>query len=691
MSSEDELDEKLAAMIDAGAVQSLLDEFSSLTGLVTAILDLEGNIVVASGWQEVCTDFHRAHPETAKKCRESDVGSADGLAKGEYRAYQCKNHLWDVVAPLVIDGRTVGRVYTGQFFLEEEAPDLEVFAAQADEYGFDKEKYLAAVSRVPRYSRERIDALMRFLMRLTSVVAQLGVAGRRLAESERHLRNVLDHSADVVIVHDRVGNVVDCNEQACVALGYDREDLLRLSIGEIEAGLDEEALAGAWRDLEAGVAQTHEGLGRRKDGSTFPVEIRTGLLESADTQLVVATVRDLTERVRASEEMRERDQQLRQSQKMEALGQLAGGIAHDFNNLLTAITGYSDLIAASVAGQGTSVEEDIAEVRKAAERAGALTKQILAFSRRQQLRPTTASLNTVITELTPLLRRTLGADVELVTHLDEELGQCEIDVHQFEQVLVNLALNGRDAMSAGGRLTVETANVELGEYYARSHIRVKPGPHVMLAVSDTGVGMDAETASRVFEPFFTTKAAGKGTGLGLSTVFGIVTQSGGDIFVYSEVGTGTTFKVYLPRTGVMEEPRGSGIVPDSAAADGRTILVVDDEAAVAAFASRTLSDLGYKVRVAGDAWSALDILSVDPSVALLVTDAVLPGKEQGRDLVDASKALRPELLVLFMSGYTHTVAMDAGLMDQATGYLEKPFTGERLAQAVREALGPTER
>jgi signal transduction histidine kinase/CheY-like chemotaxis protein len=379
---------------------------------------------------------------------------------------------------------------------------------------------------------------------------------------------------------------------------------------------------------------------------------------------------------------------LRQSQKMEAVGRLAGGIAHDFNNLLSAIIGYSDLILSSPGDlESESVRSDVREIRHAGERGAALTKQILAFSRRQALKPEVVSPNDVLTRMGSLLHRTLGEDVQLVTHLDPDSGYVEVDPHQFEQVLMNLAVNARDAMPAGGRLVLETGNTVSGQDDCRTLPGTTPGDYVVLSVTDNGIGMDAETTSRVFEPFFTTKASDRGTGLGLSTVYGIVHQSGGSIGVYSEPGEGTTFKLYLPRVDKPQAvPSADTTVSDSTRGQ-ETILLVEDEDALRKLAARFLGELGYRVVTAATADEALEAFANAKSpIDLLLTDVVLPGRVQGNELASRLLAVRPELPVLFTSGYTRDATIHAGRLDEGVNFLPKPFHMNDLAAKVKEVL-----
>ena len=391
---------------------------------------------------------------------------------------------------------------------------------------------------------------------------------------------------------------------------------------------------------------------------------------------------DITER-KALEE------QFRQMQKMEAIGQLAGGVAHDFNNLLTVINGYSDLLLQALPQEDPS-RKLVVEIFKAGERSAGLTRQLLAFSRQQVLAPRVLDLNDVVTDTGSMLRRLIGEDVRLTLVPASGLWPVRADPGQVEQVLMNLAVNARDAMPRGGQLTIETRNIELAEEYARSHPDARPGPHVLIAVSDTGTGMSAEVRRRVFEPYFTTKGLGKGTGLGLATVHGIVKQSGGHIGVYSEAGTGTTFKVYLPRTEPV--PGRSKSLRGLAASKGgaETILVVEDEGGVRALTCHVLAGLGYTVLQAGDAVEATRVAAGHAGpIHLLITDVVLPGAG-GRVVAETITGGRPGTGVLFVSGYTDDAVIRHGVLAEGVNFLQKPFSPSALSFKVREALDRTQ-
>ena len=419
-----------------------------------------------------------------------------------------------------------------------------------------------------------------------------------------------------------------------------------------------------------------EATWKRKDGARLTVQLSVrAVRQGARVEYYETFVRDVTEQRRLQ-------QQLVQSQKMEAVGRLAGGVAHDFNNLLTVILSYSDLLLEDRPPDAPD-REDIEQIRKAAVGASALTRQLLAFSRQQVLEPRVLEVNTVVASTEKMLTRLLGEDISLTASLAPALGAVKVDPGQLEQIIMNLAVNARDAMPHGGRLSIETANVDMDESYVRGHPVAHPGPYVMLAVSDTGIGMDAVTQARIFEPFFTTKEAGKGTGLGLATVYGIVKQSGGFIWVYSEPGHGTSFKIYLPR---VDEPVARAVAAPEVVGGSETVLVVEDVAAVRAVAREMLERHGYTVLEAPDGETALRLAGKHQGVIrLLLTDVVMPDVS-GRQLADQLLELRPDMKVLFMSGYTDDAIVRHGVLKEGIAYLQKPFTPDTMARKVRAVL-----
>ena len=381
------------------------------------------------------------------------------------------------------------------------------------------------------------------------------------------------------------------------------------------------------------------------------------------------------------------EEQLRQAQKMEAVGRLAGGIAHDFNNLLMVIQGYADLLTERLA-DGDPLRRNAEQIQTASQRATSLTRQLLAFSRKQMLAPKVLNVQSVVAEMEKILRRLIGEDIQLETSSAPDLGLIKADRSQIEQVILNLAVNARDAMPEGGRLTIETANVELDKASSHPPAVLSPGKYVMLAVTDNGCGMDADTQAHIFEPFFTTKEKGKGTGLGLATVYGIVKQSGGYVWVYSEPGRGTSFKVYLPRIEDEQTVRGRDRQADARALPrgSETVLLVEDEKGVRELAREYLELTGYTVIEAEDGHTALELAAMHVgTIHLLMTDVVMPGIS-GRELAGRVKSLRPDMKVLFMSGYADQAVVHHGILDTDAALLQKPFTMAALAAKLREIL-----
>jgi two-component system, cell cycle sensor histidine kinase and response regulator CckA len=501
-----------------------------------------------------------------------------------------------------------------------------------------------------------------------------------LRQSERRYRDLIENARDIIYEHDLSGNYTAANHAAQQITGYAIAETVKLNLMQTVAPeYLEKAREMLRRKLAGETVTAYELEIVAKDGRHVAVEVNSWLVFQDGRPVGVQGIaRNVAER-------KQLEEQLRQSQKLEAIGQLAGGVAHDFNNLLTVISGYSDLLLRRLPGD-SAFRPSVAEIKKAGDRASTLTRQLLAFSRKQIMQPKVLDLNTVVADLDKMLRRLIGEDIDLLTLTEPGLGRVKADPGQIEQVVVNLVVNARDAMAAGGNLTIETANVQLAEDYAQQHVQCPPGEYVMLAVSDTGCGMDLETRERIFEPFFTTKEAGKGTGLGLSTVYGIVRQSGGNVWLYSEPNRGTSFKVYLPRVDEVtvdpEMKAGAGPAPNG----NETLLLVEDETQVRQIAQQILEALGYKVLTAGNGEQAL-VLSrqYGDTIHLMVTDVVMP-QMGGRELAERLAPERPDMGVLFMSGYTDDAIVRHGLMDELLEFIQKPFTADALARKVRKVL-----
>jgi PAS domain S-box-containing protein len=500
---------------------------------------------------------------------------------------------------------------------------------------------------------------------------------RRLRASELRLRSLVDTVLDTIgeglITFDVQGAIQSYNRASEALFGYLPEEVVDRDIRALIPDL-ELAPGGGRRSREV--------VGRRKDGSSFPLEVAIGETRAGE-RLFVAMVRDLTGR-REVEEARE---QLRQAQKMEALGQLTGGIAHDFNNLLAVILGNLDMLQEYTA-HDEAIQKFLGPCMRAAMRGSELTQRLLAFGRRQALLPKLLSVNDLILHFTDLLHRTLGERIEIITALAPDLWPIKVDPGQLENALLNLALNARDAMPQGGKLVLETANVHLDEDYAAHNAEVTPGDYALVAVSDTGGGMTPDVVARAFEPFFTTKEVGRGSGLGLSMIYGFVKQSSGHIKIYSEVGKGTSIKIYLPRAeGSPSHLDTGGMDIAGAPSAGKCVLIVEDDKEVLALTAAMVESLGYTVLTAESGDAALLTLAEEPGIDALLTDVMLPGSLNGPALARRAVELRPELKVLFTSGYAEHAIIQSGVLEQGVNLISKPFRKRVLAERLANLIG----
>jgi PAS domain S-box-containing protein len=514
------------------------------------------------------------------------------------------------------------------------------------------------------------------------------IVGREITErkqAEKVLRlqaAALLAAADAIVITDREGAIEWVNPSFTQLTGYTAEEALGKNLRDlVKSGKQDPAVYKyLWDTILAGRTWHGEMINRRKDGSLYSDGQTVTPIVDASGAIThfVAIKEDITERLRLQA-------QLLQAQKMESVGSLAGGVAHDFNNLLSVILGWTGMALEDLP-VGNPVRASLEEVLRAGERAAALTKQLLTFARKQVVKPTLFNANALILETDKMLRRLLGEDVEVVIRTDPELGNVKMDRGQLEQVLMNLAVNARDAMPMGGKLTIETTNVALDDVYPRRDENVAPGDYVMLSLSDSGIGMSREVMAQIFEPFFTTKPAGKGTGLGLSTSYGIVKQAGGQIVVYSEEGLGTTMKVYLPRARA-DSDAAVDDRQNTPAGGTETILVVEDDAAVRRVSTQMLERVGYRVVSVGSGEEALQVIGeAREPLHLVLTDVVLGAGISGPVLADRVRASRPDLKMLFVSGYSGDVTIQHGLRESGIALVQKPFTAELLARKVREVL-----
>jgi two-component system cell cycle sensor histidine kinase/response regulator CckA len=508
-----------------------------------------------------------------------------------------------------------------------------------------------------------------------------------LRESEQRFEMIFNATSTMLAFTERTrGCIVDVNNAWLQTMGLHREQAIGMTGKDLGLWTNPEDRQRVLSQLEAAGRVSDVEADLVMGGSTFPAQLSLQHIERNGERFILWEIGDLTERKRAEAEQEQLRSQLLQIQKMESIGRLAGGIAHDFNNILSAILGFGDL-ALELVPKDSPQHEYVAEMVRAGERAGELTKQLLAFSRKQVLQPRIVEPAAVIRQLEPMLRRLIGEDVILQLLLDAETSTIRVDASRLEQVIVNLVVNARDAMPEGGTLTLETSNVEFDDSYLSTHADARIGPHVMIAVSDTGVGMDAVTRARAFEPFFTTKGPGQGTGLGLSTVYGIVKQSGGWVWLYSEPGRGTTFKVYFPQSSGLPSPlEHSETSPPARPRSDTVVLVVEDDPQVRLLVATILGGSGYTVLVASNPLEAIEMEEqYSGEIHVLLTDVVMPHMN-GRQLAEKITARRPNARIVFVSGYTENTIIHRGEVDEGVNFLSKPITSNRLLSMLARVL-----
>ena len=501
----------------------------------------------------------------------------------------------------------------------------------------------------------------------------------RLTASEQRYRGLLENANDAIAVLTPGGVVREMNQRWAEIVGLPREQLIGRHVAEFTTSGDAESLATHFCEGLVSNDRSETVKIATTGGSHLLLELSFSSIEVGGERLVLTIGRDVTEQ-------RQLEAQLRQAQKLEVIGRLAGGVAHDFNNILTAILGFCELLLLDLPPDNAS-RADISEIKSAGERAARLTGQLLAFSRNQPQRASILNVNGVLQGMEPMLRRLTAAHVDLVLSLQDDVGTIKVETTQLEQIVVNLLVNATDAMPRGGRLTIETANVHLGTSYRSHHLPVTPGDYVMVAVSDTGAGMDEATTQRMFDPFFTTKEVGKGTGLGLATVYGIVKQNGGDIWVHSERDHGSVFKIYFPRVRAAASTAVMVLgTPDRIRPGSETILLVEDDEAVRRLAHLVLERAGYRVIAAGDPKDAFAVATRNgDAIDLLISDVILPDSD-GEPLFDRLAKIHPNLRVLYMSGYADDAVSRHGVIVDGTPFLQKPFTPQGLGAKVREVI-----
>jgi len=669
-------------LVDLERLKELLESFSVIAGVAVAIFDPDDKTLIAAGWQEICTRFHRASPLTAVRCQESDARIKEKSYTDIGTGYRCSNGLFDYACPIIIEGTHLATLFIGQFFLEP--PDEDFFRQQARECGFNEQEYIKALHKVPVLSEDNITTVLRFITGLSNILVHMGlerlknlkvaeeaiVTEKALQKSRERYRAFVESTVDMVFLKDEnfrytmvnksLANFFDRREEEI--LGREDYDFMPADVAELYRKSD-------LRAISAGCVVVEEGnIGNRFfEARKYPVILDNGCIG------VGGYIRDVTKK-------RQLEEQMLQTSKLESLGKLAGGVAHEFNNLLTGIIGYTQLIMQSRVVDDSALA-DLDQVLQLGNRATELTGQLLAFGRSQAVLPRIININDAVEKTLKMIKHLIGEDITLQFKPDPDLHSVKIDPGQIEQVLMNLALNSRDAMPEGGILSMETMNVILNQEFVVRHAGSREGEYVMLAVADNGSGMDRETLEHIFDPFFTTKEVGRGTGLGLAMVYGIVKQHNGCIYANSVSGKGTLFRIYLPQADQDAEIIETNIVKAESLAGNETILLVEDEEHLRVLIERILREKGYSVYAAASPSEAESLfVKYAGRMDLLLTDMIMPECD-GRTLYNRLSEKMASLKVLFMSGYV--AAIPGGTGDN---YIQKPFMPEELYRKMRNVL-----
>ncbi|MBN1345080.1 MAG: PocR ligand-binding domain-containing protein [Phycisphaerae bacterium] len=690
---------ELSDLLDLDRMQGLLDSFCEAVGIASAIIDLQGKVLVGARWQRICTDFHRQNPDSRRKCLESDTVMANELREERSCLYRCQNGLTDAAFPVVLEGEHVANFFVGQFLLEP--PDEAFFRRQARKYGFDEQAYVEALSEVPVVPKEKLGPIQDFLVNFAGVLGRMGLdrmrqleATKALARSQRRLE--LAHEGAGLGSWDwsvKTGEVV-YDDRWIEMLGFQRDEI-EPHVRAWEGLVHPEDLSGVLRVLNEhfeGRVPAYEAEYRlRTKSGQWKWILARGRAMEWDEQgkplRASGTHLDITERKRAEKERRQLELQVQHAQKLESLGVLAGGIAHDFNNLLTGILGHADLAMMDLAPQAEA-RSSIGQIQNAAHRAADLCRQMLAYSGRGRFVIEPVNLNEVIREMADLLRVSISKKVDLAYHLGDALPSVMADATQIRQVVINLITNASEAIgSADGVISIATGVIECdAAYLNQTYLAddLPPGPYVFFEVRDTGCGMDDKTRARIFEPFFTTKFTGRG--LGLAAVVGIVRGHQGTLEIASEPGKGSMFRALFPVHAAPAAPiekqadapaewRGSG-----------TILLVDDEEEVRSAGSGILERAGFTVLTAVDGQEAVDLFDTRAGeIACVLLDLTMP-RMDGVEALRELRRIRPDVRVLLSSGYNEQEAVQRFSNEGPAAFIQKPYRFSELIGKIRQVL-----
>ncbi|WP_167505723.1 PocR ligand-binding domain-containing protein [Desulfosediminicola flagellatus] len=805
---------QLSELIDVAAVQKMVEAHYASAGMPIGIIDaVDGSVLVAAGWQDICLKFHRAHPDSLAGCQESDRYIHSRLTLGKACKYKCTHGLWDIGIPIVVSGKHLATLFFGQFFYEDEVPDKVFFSNQAKTFGYDLAGYLAALDAVPVFKHEQVDNVLKYNTAFAAFLTDLAeqsLANKRtnltLQESSERLSILFGKASDAIYVSRLDGQLVRVNEQACRVTGYTEDELLRLRVTDIDAEMTDPVKFKTFiESLSPGEPITLESKHRRKDGTTYPVEIKITLLQTLGEGYTIGIARDIRGRKEKEDKLRESEsryiqaqrmgkvgnwefdlvtesfwasdearrifgfepdsvsltteevekciierervhqalidlikhnlpynieyeieaigsrkrksiksiaervddddgnpikvvgvvqditerikmeEQLQHAQKIEAIGNLAGGIAHDFNNILSPIMGYAELLMTSL--PDNSLEYESAErILKAGRRGSALVKQILAFSRQYEHEMIPVQMKNIVQEVIKLGRPTIPANIEIIQNMEEDCGLVVADPTQLYQVAMNLLTNAFQSIGQNdGVISIELKEMLL-EGSGEGPDELKNGSYAVLSVSDTGCGIEPEVIGNIFEPYFTTKEQGKGTGLGLAVVYGIVKAHKGDILVYSELGKGTRFSVFLPIIQTTQRRVETTIENTRYPTGTEHLLIVDDEQAIVDLEAQILHRLGYHITSLTSSIDALKVFAAHPEAFdLVITDMTMP-QMTGDQLIRELHAIKPDLPVIVCTGFSERMQKTNAAAMGANIFLTKPVSTSELAVAIREAL-----
>jgi PAS domain S-box-containing protein len=681
-------------LVDVPILQELTDELYEATSIPSAIITMDGEILTGSGWQRICTHFHRQHPEAEKDCIESDIKIKQKLDEGEsFVIYKCPRGLVDASSPVIIEGEHVANVFAGQLFMEPPDKSTErFFRDQARKFGFDEEEYIKAYREIPVYPEEKFRPALSFLSKFARLVANIGLVRIReldtldeLKNNERKYRSLLESTQSVPWELDlATGKFTYMGPQIEGITGYppdywenmnawsstihdeDREWAVNFCIEETKKGTDHEF---EYRMLI-------------KNGQERWIRDVVSVISGPNgPERLVGFMYDITEKKKAKLERAQLEEQLYQAQKMESIGRLAGGIAHDFNNILGSIMAHSEMLKMRFDGKNSFEGKSIESILRGVERAADLTKHLLGFARGGKYNPQPISLNETISEVLGLSEKVFEKNLTMKLFLDNKLKNIEADQGQISQVLTNIVINAKDAMPDGGDLSIRTENVFVDDEYIRKYPEFKSGNYVKITVSDTGIGMEESVKNRIFEPFYSTKE--KGTGLGLATVYGIVKNHEGYIDVISEPGIGTEFKIFFPVTDKLIKQKK---INETFISGNETILIVDDEEEILISAELALKKLGYKIITANSGAQAIKLYKKNINrIDLVILDIIMP-EISGRETFLELKRIDPNVKVVLSSGYSREGKAKEILKEGAIAFLQKPYKLFELTNIINESI-----